>query len=83
MATRVSENGDLPSPSESSVFSPSVTSPSPLFSPSGIVKGNVQGIRTFSFENGGNEAMNKEELKHVEAIVYERYIRDLKGIKYL
>jgi len=37
-------------------------------------------IKSFSFENGGNEGMGKEELKQVETIVYERYIRDLKGI---
>lgn len=70
-----SENGDGPSPSPiSPVFSP-------VFSPSGLVKSDVKGMRTFSFENGGSEAMNKEELKHVEAVVYERYIRDLKGFE--
>ncbi len=73
-ASVTSENGELASPS---LYSPS---PSSVFSPSAIVKSNVQGMRTFSFENGGNESMNKEELKHVEAVVYERYIRDLKGI---
>lgn len=80
MASAASENGDLPSPSPSSVFSP-LTPLSP-FSPNSVTRSNVHGIRTFSFENGyGSEVMNKEELKHVEAVVYERYIRDLKGIR--
>lgn len=74
MATPLSEsNGDfIPSPSPSPSYPP-------VFSPTAIVKSNVSSIRTFSFENGGNDSMNREELKHVEAIVYERYIRDLKG----
>ncbi|XP_021945798.1 spectrin beta chain isoform X7 [Folsomia candida] len=73
MATPLSEsNGDfIPSPSPSPSYPP-------VFSPTAIVKSNVSSIRTFSFENGGNDSMNREELKHVEAIVYERYIRDLK-----
>jgi hypothetical protein len=50
----------------------------------GATKGHLSSstsktIKSFSFENGGSEGMVKEELKQVEAIVYERYIRDLKG----
>lgn len=80
MTSRSSENGELLSPAPSSVFSPGPTSPISVFSPSAVVRSNGHSIRTFSFENGGNEVTNKkEELKQVEAVVYERYIRDLKG----
>lgn len=74
MASATPENGERP------VMSPS-PSPSPVFSPSAVVKGNGHSFRTFSFENGGNEGMNREERKQIEAVVYERYIRDLKGMQ--
>jgi len=58
----------------------SCSSPPPVFSP--LPLNSRLSHRTFSYEyeNGGSEAMQKDALKHVENIVYERYILDLKGM---
>lgn len=65
-------------------ISPSLSIPSPdparSLSPVALSPG-----LNFTFENGSGDGdadgrMSREELKKVEANVYERYIRDLKGI---
>lgn len=60
-----------------------IATPDSVFSPSPGAKSLSPSTPYFTYENGSGDAdgrMSREELKKVEANVYERYIRDLKGI---